>query len=171
MWSPLANGVCIITRGVYSYFTMHRKNRITVTAQRSARHVPLNSDAWTWRVGLGIAVPLLALLLRTDESGSVSFLFLPDHSLPTICAFRRSFEMDCLGCGLTRSIILLLHGRLSESITTHGLGWLVLLLIVLQIPYGIQVRYRRKAWRPSQRTSALFWAGIFAVFVIVRLWT
>ena len=159
-------------RGVYSYFIMRGKIEVTVTAIRpSVPNEGPDCDAWAWRVGLGIAVPLLGLLLRTHESGSVAFVFLPDRPLPMVCLLRRYFELECLGCGLSRIIVLLLHGHLHESITTHCLGWLILLLVLAQIPYGLQLRKRqRDAWRPSERTAVLFWAGTFAAFVITRLW-
>ena len=129
-----------------------------------------SSDAWKLHVGLGLAVPILGLLLTVDASGAVAPTFLPDHSLPTVCLFRRCFGLDCLTCGVTRSIVLLLHGHLTESIAAHRFGWLVLLVILAQVPYGTQLRWRgADAWRPSERTGVLFATAIFGALFVNRM--
>lgn len=148
------------------------KNTIMVAGQPAVALDDTSRQAfnpWAWRIGLGIAVPMLGLLLRSDETGAVALAFLPDHPLPTICVVRRYLGVDCFACGLTRSVMLLLQCRWEESIATHPLGWLVFILITVQIPYGIQLRMRGNPWRPSMRSRAVFWIGLFALFVFVRV--
>ena len=138
------------------------------------RRLPPNGvpdgNAWAWRIGFGLSVPLIGLMLRINESDSVVFVFLPNHPLPTLCLLRRHFGLECLGCGLTRSIVLLMQGRLYESMVAHSLGWLILLLILVQVPYGLQLRIRRqRAWCPAERTTVLFWVCLFGLLVVGRL--
>lgn len=45
---------------------------------------------------------------------------------PVLCPFRRLTGLPCPTCGLTRSWIAALHGRLGESVALHPLGPLTL---------------------------------------------
>jgi hypothetical protein len=38
------------------------------------------------------------------------------------CLFQYLFDFDCFGCGITRSLILLLHGDFLDSFNMHLLG-------------------------------------------------
>lgn len=125
---------------------------------------------WAWHVGIGLAVPILAMLMTINEDGTVALAFLPDYPLPMVCLIRKHFHIDCLTCGMTRSVILLAQGRLQQSFAQHSLGWLALLLVLLQIPYGIQLRLRgRDAWQPSKSLVLIFWTILLAALIIVRI--
>ena len=155
--------------------TIERSARQATKMNRATESSTLRSDRpqpnnWTWHVGIGLAVPVLGLLMTTGEDGTVALAFLPEHPLPMFCLIRKYFDFDCLTCGMTHSIILLLHGRTEQSLAHHSLGWLVLLVILLQIPYGIQLYLRgAAAWRPSSLLVVGFWTALFAALVIVRL--
>lgn len=51
----------------------------------------------------------------------------------TICPLKLAGFEYCPGCGLGRSIILLLHGKITESIMIHPLGIFALPLFVARI--------------------------------------
>lgn len=53
------------------------------------------------------------------------------------CAFYASTGLPCPGCGLTRSVMALLHGRLQESFLLHPFGWLLLAGMVFALVVGI----------------------------------
>lgn len=86
-------------------------------------------------VAAGVVV--LALLLEVRTDGRVALFFLPQLPLPETCSSRAWFGFECPGCGLTRSLVHLAHGRWAESLHLHRLGWLMALAVGLQFPYRI----------------------------------
>jgi len=50
-----------------------------------------------------------------------------------ICPLRLAGFEHCPGCGLGRSLVLLLHGRITESFEMHPLGLLALALFISRI--------------------------------------
>lgn len=58
-----------------------------------------------------------------------------------VCISVRLFDMECWGCGLTRSIQHLMHGEWQESLDYHPLGWLIFLLLGLLL-----LLWFRKGW-------------------------
>jgi uncharacterized protein DUF2752 len=86
---------------------------------------------------LGGTIVLLAagFLVDVNADGAIYLRGCPHVTFPVICPTRRFFGTSCPACGVTRSVVYLLHGRPSDSFTVHRLGWLVLALMVLQIPY------------------------------------
>jgi len=51
----------------------------------------------------------------------------------TICPLRLAGFEHCPGCGLGRSMVLLLHGRVTESISMHPMGILALGIFAARI--------------------------------------
>jgi hypothetical protein len=85
---------------------------------------------------IAIAATLLAVVL--DVSADRQHVFVrgfPQVVAPGTCMSRELFGVDCPGCGLTRSIVLLGRGDVRGSWRMHHVGWLMALAIVLQIPY------------------------------------
>ena len=50
-------------------------------------------------------VVILALTLQTRTDQRVEFAWLPGVPMPETCASRSIFDIECPGCGLTRSFI------------------------------------------------------------------
>ncbi len=107
------------------------------------------------------------LLVDVEPDRSIGLAAVPACKLPVLCPSRQLFGVACPGCGMTRSLTHLLHGRLAQSLATHRLGWLVLGVILFQFPY--------RAWRLTGRHSrldrpqvaeALLWG--FVVLLIVN---
>lgn len=101
---------------------------------------------WHWIVLVGACLFVAAgVSLYVEPDGAIGVASAPGFRLPTVCPSRRLFGVSCPGCGMTRSVTHLLHGRWSESLSTHRLGWLLFAAVVFQIPY--------RTWRLSGRTS------------------
>ncbi|PIR17441.1 MAG: hypothetical protein COV46_04125 [Deltaproteobacteria bacterium CG11_big_fil_rev_8_21_14_0_20_49_13] len=64
-----------------------------------------------------IAVPILLAL-------AYLYPYIPGHDLPW-CAIKIGTGLDCPGCGIVRSVSVLLHGHFIESLKFHPLGVVV----------------------------------------------
>lgn len=73
---------------------------------------------------------------------------------------------------MTRSIVYLMHGHLAESLEMHRLGWLILLLILSQIPYRIWCLYGNGARIPwSDFADRTLWGGLIGLLFLNWTWT
>jgi hypothetical protein len=84
---------------------------------------------------LSIGIVLLSCLLVVRPDQRMEFGFLPGIPLPDTCLSRTVLHIPCPGCGLTRSFVYLAHGQWNASWNVHKLGWLLALVVVMQIPY------------------------------------
>jgi len=90
------------------------------------------SRAWQDR-----ALWLLARLLRPAALGPLALAFgacLPLAWLtagPSFCPFKVMTGLPCPGCGMTRSVVALLHGDATTSFYFHPLGVPLVLVVVL----------------------------------------
>ena len=83
--------------------------------------------------------------MTTLNGEQVAVVGFERYPLPTLCA-SRWIGMQCPACGVTRSIIELVHGNVMQSLEYHRLGWLILLFLAVQIPYRV-VRVLQPATR------------------------
>ena len=150
-------------------FSLHQRRRgHTMTAMQTDKHQVRHHVVLLL---VGLAVPLLALSMKVPDGERVCFRSLPDYPLPTLCFSRRLLGVDCPGCGLTRSVIYLMHGRWAESLEIHRLGWFVFLIIVSQVPYRIwRLRYREHPIRRYCNAEYTFGGIILGLFVLNRAW-
>lgn len=88
-------------------------------------------------LALSLVVIVLAVCLNTVNTRQVALPGLAQYPLPEICQSKRLLNLDCPGCGLTRSFIHFFHGRLAASFAMHRFGWLLAGLTLLQIPYRL----------------------------------
>jgi hypothetical protein len=114
------------------------------------------------------AVVLLALLLEVLPDGKVAFFFLPDFPAPGTCPSHEWFGINCPGCGLTRSIILLAHGDWTASWQMHRVGWLLALAIVLQFPY--RIASLRRGGKPVLGTVFPSFCGYMLIALLLGNW-
>jgi Protein of unknown function (DUF2752) len=114
-------------------------------------------------LGLSIAVLLGGLLVDVNADGSIYLRGLPQFPFPIVCPLRRFFGISCPTCGMTRSIVFLVQGRLADSFAVHRLGWLIFALIVLQIPYRMWCLATKRIvpYRPRLIET------VFAVFTLL----
>lgn len=102
-----------------------------------------------WTDGLILAgallVPILGATMTLQGQGRVALPGLSGAPLPTFCVARR-LGFECATCGMTRSVIALMHGDWRQSLEFHRFGWWATVLILAQIPY----RVCRLVWPPRR---------------------
>ena len=118
---------------------------------------------------VALAIVALALLLEVRADQRVAFSFLPEYPLPETCQSRSLLGVDCPGCGLTRSLVFLAHGRLRESAALHPLGWLMAAVIVLQIPYRLVALLTHDDAPLGTRFPKLFGTTLIVLLVVTWL--
>ena len=70
------------------------------------------------------------------------------NNLPTICIYKRFFDYDCWGGGLTRSIVSLYNGNIAEAIRYNWRVFIIApILMFLYIQQIIKVIYKLKISR------------------------
>lgn len=121
------------------------------------------------RVMLLGALAILGLSLVLEVRGDAEVVVpILDKPLPPSCMFRRWLQIDCPGCGLTRSFIELAHGRFARAWRFNPAGVALFLLVLAQIPYRTvqlaRIRCGREELRP-RRLSNWFAAGLI-VFLL-----
>ena len=92
---------------------------------------------------LGVAVVITVLSVALTPSDSVLELF--GWPVPPLCLFKALFDVECYGCGLTRSFPYMGHGELDAAWGMHKLGPPLYALVAAQIPLRL-VRLAR-LWR------------------------
>ena len=106
--------------------------RVGVGASRGAAERRRRSD-WTV-VGLVVGMFVLGALIAPAADGSTWRLSLFGFDLPGVCWFSALTGRPCAACGMTRSVTLLLHGRLAASYAQHPFGLLAALLALAALP-------------------------------------
>ena len=86
------------------------------------------------------------------------------------CPIYAAFHVECPGCGATRALAALLHGRLSEAVHFNAL---ITLLFPLALSYGIVCYWRLlrdNAFRWPQLPPAAIYAAttVAAIFAVLR---
>lgn len=86
--------------------------------------------------------------------------FLRHHMLT--CPSRKWLHMDCPGCGMQRSILSLLDGRLEESLRYHPAAIpLLLLFLFLPLHLWLKPAYGTRVIIGLQATVAILSAGFY----------
>ena len=121
---------------------------------------------WVW-LGLAIGIPLAGLLMQAVGTENVS---LGGSILPTVCGSRAWLGIDCPLCGVTRSVIHLMHGNYSASWEAHRLGWLIFGAIIIQAPYRLLIPWQTRAsGKFCRRLEVGFWITIGLLLIVNRI--
>jgi hypothetical protein len=88
--------------------------------------------------------------------------------LPPTCQSREIFGINCPGCGLTRSFVYLAHGNWEESLRVHRIGWALMALAVLQVPYRLHAIYGSGRYALGSRAASGF--AIVLVALLIANW-
>jgi len=107
-------------------------------------------------------------------AGATAFLFAVDpsrHAVYPQCMFHNATGLYCAGCGATRALYALLHGRVLTALHDNVL-FVALLPVFLYIAGSHLLRaWRQDAWPPLRLNSKLlFWRG-FGFFLIIAAFT
>lgn len=78
-------------------------------------------------MGLVLIPRRLELALLT--AGLVTFAVMPQLPHVPLCFYHAVTGHDCPGCGTTRAVFAILHGRFADAASLNLLGYLVLLLV------------------------------------------
>jgi hypothetical protein len=58
-------------------------------------------------------------LLRSLATATAERVFVFGRELRYVCLFRRAFNVPCPACGMTRGVLLTLHGRLADALRVN----------------------------------------------------
>lgn len=109
---------------------------------------------------------LLGLALPVAVAGA----WLLPRGLPSLCMMKNLWGLSCPGCGMTRSVVALLHGDISGALRFHALGPVVLLL--LGAAWGAAVFGKSLLLEHRGVTVALvLFTGALLAYWVIRLLT
>ena len=117
-------------------------------------------------LALACGVVALSFLLQVRDDQRVEFQILPGYPLPHLCLSRLTFDVQCPGCGLTRSFIHLAHLDWQASYSVHRLGWLLALAVWVQIPFRLFALYHKETLAPRITKSI----GFTFIALIILNW-
>lgn len=93
-------------------------------------------------------------------------LYFQNNELSGGCFFKESTHIDCPGCGLTRSIVSVRNLNIEKSIWFHPSGWLIFLLIILQVPYRL-ICLKIKDFETYKHIKLIEKSGRFLLAVVI----
>ena len=123
---------------------------------------PWGHCAW---LGAALAVLLVGWLLDVKGDGRVGPRGRPEFVLPELCAAKRFFALPCPGCGLTRSVIHLMHGEVRASLAMNPAGVLIVAALAAQIPLRLVALSRGRCGLLESRV--LLYGTLWGVFAVL----
>jgi len=122
---------------------------------------------------LATALLLLASLagVRLAMRADAGHVWLLGRLFGSACAFREHFGVPCPNCGMSRSIVLTMHGNMVEAMSLNPAGPLLVLgVLAAALLLGIAaIRSRDFAARRWVMRSALAYSGLY-VAVLIGHW-
>jgi hypothetical protein len=104
-------------------------------------------------------------------AGATAFLFTVDpnrHAVYPQCFFHRATGLYCAGCGATRALYALLHGRVLEALRDNALLVAGLPLFLAVITWYLAQGWRIQAWPRIQfAPRPLARAGIWTFLTLL----
>lgn len=86
------------------------------------------ADMRRMATGVAAVLPLgLLFVLRAVASATTTSVTFAGQELQWGCAFKQAFGIPCPTCGMTRSVLLALHGHLGEALEMNPGGPLLIL--------------------------------------------
>lgn len=81
----------------------------------------------------GVLLFLYLADVGPGSSGEPDGIVLFGRQLPDTCIYRRLLNRECLGCGLTRAVVMLLDGHVEQAQQVHRSAIWVTLWVAAQI--------------------------------------
>lgn len=110
------------------------------------------------------AAPLLQVL----PDDRVALRGIDQAVLPPSCPSRTIFKVSCPGCGLTRSFIFLTRADWDNSIRRNRVGWILMAIMAIQIPYRLHGLYGSGRFIVGRRIS--WWIGMVLIAILIGNW-
>jgi len=110
----------------------------------------------------------LILVAGWLSSANVEAVQLLGIGVPPLCGFKLLTTWDCPGCGLTRSLVLALHGNWNESYFMHIWGIPLMLILLFQLPYRLYRYFNAPAPLPKLPQPIKKWINP-AIFLSLML--
>ena len=129
-------------------------------------------DANTHKTYLVLALVFLilpAFLSFVPQDDRSVTLFSKD--LPSFCLTHSLFGVQCPGCGLTRSFVLLTHGRLREALGFHRVGPILYLYFLYQVFYRIYALRRLPGPLPKKLMLFQHYLALVIIGLLILNWT
>jgi hypothetical protein len=137
---------------------------LTEDADRRAWHIRYHCTL----LAISLAVVVLSFTLRVRPDQLVEFRWLPRYPLPETCISRTVLNVECPGCGLTRSFIALARGDWSLAWQFHRTGWLLAAAVLIQFPYRLsRIGHLKRSGLPESESHTL--NSLFSWTLIVAL--
>jgi hypothetical protein len=113
---------------------------------------------------------MLVRLLATADVNHVSLL---GHELHWGCWFKQLFGIPCPACGMTRSVILTLHGQLPQAFQMNAAGPVGVLGLILfsGTMLFLMVRQRSRNGQGSQTIERQIrrWTPVYGAMLVMIL--
>ena len=125
----------------------------------------------------GALAALQLLLWRALTSATPSSVSFAGRELDVACSFKQRFGVPCPNCGMTRSVVLSLHGELTQAFAVNPAGPLLVLGTVLFAAAMLALAYwqlRGERVRPERirrgvKYGAVAW-GVAFFAVLLAHW-
>jgi hypothetical protein len=90
----------------------------------------------------------------------------PPHGTgTTVCWMKQCTGIDCIGCGLTRSLSCGLHGMFVESFNYHPFGLFILALFLFTAFVSLVPKARQRV-AAVMEAHPVFFNGLYLAFVV-----
>lgn len=143
------------------------------TPGQPARHAPAESGADATLDATLLAAALAVLLLSailTPRGNTQLLLPVLGWPLPEICFTRRWLGIACPGCGLTRSLVAMMHGQVRSAWQFNPAGLAVFAAVAFQLPYRTWHLWRRLRGSAAPRPVWLNWSWAVIGTALVIQW-
>jgi hypothetical protein len=110
-----------------------------------------------WQSPLTVCVAWMGL--------SLAAITPPHGTGVTVCWFKQCTGIDCIGCGLTRSLSCGLRGMLAESFSYHPFGPFILALFLFTAVLSLAPSARRQV-AEYMEARPMWFNGLYLAFVV-----
>jgi hypothetical protein len=120
----------------------------------------------------GISTRSQIVVLTCACAGASAFLFAVDphhHAVYPQCLLYKATGLYCAGCGATRALYALLHGRILEALRDNTLFIAALPFLLSLLAVYLSNAWRKNAWPQSEISSRKLLAHASWIFLVMIL--